>query len=139
MAQKSFVLKLAEILELDLANEPKEAKVYNDELKKYENMYIYIGTNFKCTAQSIFVLTFLQGTRYVKIPDKSVFCFKGLKEYLKILSDIVRGSYKKEPILHIFGDVTGHKLHLLDKNYFFNTSGELIDQEINEQVATIGF
>lgn len=94
-SSKLFVLKLAEILELDLASEPKEAKVYNDELKKYENMYIYIGANFKCTAQSIFVLAFLQGTRYVKIPDKSVFCFKGLKEYLKIVSDIVRDSYKK--------------------------------------------
>lgn len=55
------------------------------------------------------------------------------------MSDIVRDSYKKEPILHIFGYVTGYKLHLLGKNYFFNTSGELIDKEINEQVATIGF
>ena len=80
IAQKSFVLKLAEILEIDLASEPKEAKVYNDELKKYENMYIYIGTNFKYSAQSIFVLAFLQVTRYVKIPDKSVFCFKGFDE-----------------------------------------------------------
>ena len=52
---------------------------------------------------------------------------------------MVRDNYKKELTLHIFGDVTGYKLHLLGKNYFFNTSSEFMDQEINEQVATIRF
>ena len=102
-------------------------------------MYIYIGTNFKRTTQPIFALALLQDTRYVEIPDKSVFCFKRLDEQLKIAGDIVRDSYKKEPTLRIFGNVTGYKIHMLGKNYFFNTNGELMDQEINEQVATIRF
>lgn len=136
---KSLILKLAQILGVDLDGELKEAETYNAELRKYEDVYIYIGTNFKRTTQPIFALAFLQGTRYVKIPDKSVFCFKGLDEQLKIAGDIVRDSYKKEPTLCIFGNVTGYKLHLLGKNYFFNTDGELMDQEINEQVATIRF
>lgn len=136
---KSLILKLAQILGVDLDSELKEAETYNAELRKYEDMYIYIGTNFKRTTQPIFALALLQDTRYVEIPDKSVFCFKRLDEQLKIAGDIVRDSYKKEPTLRIFGNVTGYKLHMLGKNYFFNTKGELMDQEINEQVATIRF
>lgn len=136
---KSLILKLAQILGVDLDSELKEAETYNAELRKYEDMYIYIGTNFKRTTQPIFALALLQDTRYVEIPDKSVFCFKRLDEQLKIAGDIVRDSYKKEPTLRIFGNVTGYKIHMLGKNYFFNTNGELMDQEINEQVATIRF
>ena len=86
---------MAQILGVDLDSEPKEAEAYNAELRKYEDVYIYIGTNFKRTTQPIFALALLQGTRYMKIPDKSIFCSKGLDEQLKIAGDIARDNYKK--------------------------------------------
>lgn len=122
---KSLILKLAQILGVDLDSELKEAETYNAELRKYEDMYIYIGTNFKRTTQPIFALALLQDTRYVEIPDKSVFCFKRLDEQLKIAGDIVRDSYKKEPTLRIFGNVTGYKLHMLGKTTFLTQTASL--------------
>ena len=74
-SSKSPTTKLAQILGVDLDSELKEAEVYNDELKKYENMYIYIVTNFKRTTQPIFVVAFLQGTRYVKTPRQKCILF----------------------------------------------------------------
>lgn len=125
---------MAQILGVDLDSEPKEAEAYNAELRKYEDVYIYIGTNFKRTTQPIFALALLQGTRYMKIPDKSIFCSKGLDEQLKIAGDIARDNYKKGAYLAYIW-----KRYRLQALFAFNTNGEFMNQEINEQVTTIRF
>ena len=67
------------------------------------------------------------------------YVFKTLDEQLKIISKITKNYYQKTKTLPIFGAITGFKLYFLGKNYSLDTSGELVDKEIYEQVAMVKF
>lgn len=139
-SSETLILALSKHFALSINAELGEVqKLYNERVK-FRGSYIYIDTDFKRKSEPIFTLTIAQHLRYISLtPFLDELYFKTLDEQLKIISKITKNYYQKTKTLPIFGAITGFKLYFLGKNYSLDTSGELVDKEIYEQVAMVKF
>ncbi|QCT95031.1 hypothetical protein FE773_07455 [Caminibacter mediatlanticus TB-2] len=140
-SSKEFLYKLAEILNLDVEKLKKEVKEIDDYLtiiSKLPEPYIFVDTNFKRANQPIFALAFMEGKRRIGVNKEEVYN-KPLDEVLKNVGEFVKNHYKKnEGKLPMWGKIHKYVYHHIDgKSYVFDKEGNLIDDEIAENKATL--
>ena len=115
-SSRQLVEKLAELNDIDLKDEIKEA----DTLR--------VETNFVRTTESIFKLGLASQAKVVKIPNREEFYFKSIEEKMKLIGNLVREAYAKAPTLPVFGAVTAYRWRFNKNSYLFNVSGENVGQ-----------
>lgn len=129
-SSRQLVEKLAELNNIDLKDEIKEADTYNAEVEKHSDseMYLRAETNFVRTTESIFKLGLASQAKVVKIPNREEFYFKSIEEKIKLIGNLVREAYAKAPTLPVFGAVTAYRWRFNKNSYLFNISGENVGQ-----------
>jgi hypothetical protein len=130
-SSKELLLKLAMSMDLNetkLKNEIREEEKIRDEIKKFNNCFIHMITNFKRNGETIFSLIGLQRKLIIKVNVMDLL-FKNEENILKIVSDTVKKSYKEIKEVEVFGKVEGYRFFCLNKIYYFNTNGELLKIE----------
>lgn len=129
-SSRQLVEKLAELNDIDLKDEIKEADAYNAEVEMHcdSEMYLRAETNFVRTTESIFKLGLASQAKVVKIPNREDFYFKSIEEKMKLIGNLIREAYSKAPTLPVFGAVTAYRWRFNKNNYLFNVSGENVGQ-----------
>lgn len=129
-SSRQLVEKLAELNDIDLKDEIKEADTYNAEVEMHcdSEMYLRAETNFVRTTESIFKLGLASQAKVVKIPNREEFYFKSIEEKIKLIGDLIREAYSKAPTLPVFGAVTAYRWRFNKNSYLFNVSGENVGQ-----------
>lgn len=129
-SSRQLIEKLAELNDIDLKDEIKEADTYNAEVEKHcdSEMYLRAETNFVRTTESIFKLGLASQAKVVKIPNREEFYFKSIEEKIKLIGNLVREAYSKAPTLPVFGAVTAYRWCFNKNSYLFNVSGENVGQ-----------
>lgn len=129
-SSRQLVEKLAELNDIDLKDEIKEADTYNAEVEKHcdSEMYLRAETNFVRTTESIFKLGLASQAKVVKIPNREDFYFKSIEEKMKLIGNLIREAYSKAPTLPVFGAVTAYRWRFNKNSYLFNISGENVGQ-----------
>lgn len=129
-SSRQLVEKLAELKDIDLKDEIKEADAYNAEVEMHcdSEMYLRAETNFVRTTESIFKLGLASQAKVVKIPNREEFYFKSIEEKIKLIGNLIREAYSKAPILPVFGAVTAYRWRFNKNSYLFNISGENVGQ-----------
>ena len=129
-SSRELVEKLAELNDIDLKDEIKEADTYNAEVERHSDseMYLRAETNFVRTTESIFKLGLASQAKVVKIPNREEFYFKSIEEKIKLIGNLIREAYAKAPILPVFGAVTSYRWRFNKNSYLFNVSGENVGQ-----------
>jgi len=138
---EQFFKKICIILDIDadvVHTELEAQKKYSEELKKFQNDYVFVNTNFKRTTQPIFVLAYCEAQRRIKL-DAHKCVFKSESEILKLVSISVKQHYlKTEGNLGIWGRIESYIYHHNDKTFTFNTDGKRVTaDEVNESKATL--
>lgn len=57
-----------------MSNELEEHYLYQEEIAKFRNSYIFVNTNFKRTTQPIFTLAIFESQRLIKIREEKFIC-----------------------------------------------------------------
>lgn len=129
-SSRQLVEKLAELNNIDLRDEIKEADTYNVEVEMHcdSQMYLRAETNFVRTTESIFKLGLASQAKVVKIPNREEFYFKSIEEKMKLIGNLVREAYAKAPTLPVFGAVTAYRWRFNKNSYLFNVTGENVGQ-----------
>ena len=129
-SSRQLIEKLAELNDIDLKDEIKEADTYNVEVEKHSDseMYLRAETNFVRTTESIFKLGLASQAKVVKIPNREAFYFKSIEEKIKLIGDLIREAYSKAPTLPVFGAVTAYRWRFNKNSYLFNVTGENVGQ-----------
>lgn len=129
-SSRELVERLAELNNIDLKDEIKDADIYNAEVEKHcdTEMYLRAETNFVRTTESIFKLGLASQAKVVKIPNREEFYFKSIEEKIKLIGNLIREAYAKAPILPVFGAVTSYRWRFNKNSYLFNIAGENVGQ-----------
>jgi len=141
-SSKEFFIKLCKVLDISdeiVQAELKQIEKKDDELRKYQNVYIFVNTNFKRVSQPIFALAVMEGRRRI-IPKKEDLIFKTDKEVLEVISNIVKNHFKKtQGKLPLWGNIVNYVYHHSDgKVYIFSPDGTLNKGgEYVEGIATL--
>jgi len=137
----SFFQKLCEIINIDkdiVSQALLDDKKYHVELKRFQNSYIYVNTNFKRKGQPIFALAFSESRRRLKIPVKNLL-FKNEDEILKSVSDFIVNHYiTTKGEIGIWGKTINYVFHLNGNKYNFDIEGNRIyNIDVPETMATL--
>ena len=137
----SFFQKLCEIINIDrdVVNQALiDDKKYHVELKRFQNSYIYVNTNFKRKGQPIFALAFSESRRRLKIPVKNLL-FKNEDKILKSVSDFIVNHYTTtKGDIGIWGKAVNYVFHHNGNKYNFDIEGNRIyNINVPETMATL--
>ncbi len=66
--------------------------LYEDEIEKFKNCYIFIDTNFVRNCQPIFVLAVFENKRQIELKSRDL-VFKSQKQIEQYISNIVKSHY----------------------------------------------
>lgn len=89
----------------------------NEELKKIENCYIFVNTNFKRKNEPIFVLFFMENKRRLSF-EKENLIFNDINNVLNVISETVKTHYKNNNSnLAIWGKIESYVYHHGDIEY----------------------
>lgn len=129
---EEFVVNLCRVCEIQsdiCSTQIQEAIAFNKELFKFDGCYIYVDTDFKRTGEPIFVLAAYEGRRRIFDFDKRDFVYKTIDEILQRVSTIVQEHYKSNHgELPLWGTIKHYVLHIFDKEYVFDTSGNFLKE-----------
>jgi len=136
-----FFNKLCEIIDIDKDRVEQallDDKKYHAEVKKFQDSYIYVHTNFKRKGEPIFALAFLESQRRLKVPVENLL-FKTEDEILKSVSDFIVNHYiTTNGDIGIWGKALNYVFHHNGKEYIFDTEGNRIyNRDIVETMATL--
>ena len=137
----SFFKKLCEIINIDKDRYDQallDDKKYHEELKRFQDSYIFVNTNFKRKGQPIFALAFSEFKRRLKVPVEKLL-FKNEDEILKSTSDFVVNHHKTtKGDIGIWGKAISYVFHYNGKKYNFGTEGNRIyNIDVPEPMATL--
>ncbi|MDP7037073.1 MAG: hypothetical protein QF453_03980 [Candidatus Marinimicrobia bacterium] len=126
---EQFFVKLSAAINMDPKIVKSELGFYEKTVKeyeRYEDVYIFVNTNFKRASQPIFTLALMESFRLI-LPDKESLIFKSDKDVLDIISDFVASHYKvNKGELNIWGKIDNYIYHHNDdKTYTFDKKGKL--------------
>lgn len=117
----------------------KEELKLQEELKRFDNSYIFVDTHFKRTSEPIFALAFCESSRHLNI-DKTRLTFKDLDKILEYISCTVKKHYtENNGILKVWGEIKRYIFHFGNKTYIFDTDGTFLSEnpENPEDKATL--
>jgi len=140
-SNKSFLIKLCDILGFDEDSCLKIIKEITDRLNAIERMpspYIFINTNFRRKSQPTFALAVMEGRRRIHIDKIKV--FESSDDGLSIAKKIVQEHYQKSNgTIEMWGTIDNYIYHANDKKYIINKVGEIenSEREIFESKATV--
>jgi len=138
---QSFFKKLCRILNIDTNIIEKALRFdmkLSLEIKKFENSYIFIDTNFKRTTQPIHALAFMESKRRLKLPKEQLL-FQTDDEILSLIGKFIQKHYKlSNGDIGIWGKIVHYVLHYKNEKYIFDIKGKLLsDMEIFENIAIL--
>ena len=123
-----FIRKLCEALTIPptLCNKIVAEVEAEIQIKKFRfKSRLFIETNFKRTSQPIFMLSVLEGRRYLPIEG-----IQGidLNDQLKYIQRLIRSHYSEQTVLEVWGEISQYVYFYDEKMIIiFSTSGEVID------------
>jgi len=128
---KEFFIKLCKILNIsdeEVGKELNYIEAKENELRKFEGVYLFVNTNFKNTQEPIFVLAFMKAKRRI-YPNLEDLIFKSDEEVFKIISQIIKIHYKENKgLLPMWGEIINYVYHHIDgKIYVFDFNGNLVE------------
>ena len=126
---KQFLRKICLVFELDYKNiesDLKKQEIYYDEIKRVQQNYIFVNTNFKRKNEPIFTLALLESRRRIKLNEKR-FVFKTKEESLDIVSLIVQEHFQiHNGNLSIWGKVVNYIYYHNAEKFTFSYNGKII-------------
>ena len=137
----SFFKKLCEIIDIDKDRVEQallDDKKYHVQLKRFQDSYIYVNTNFKRKGEPIFALAFLESRRRLKMPVENLL-FKTEDEILNCASDFIAKHFTTtKGDIGIWGKAVNYVFHYNGKRYNFDTEGNHIyNIDVPETMATL--
>lgn len=131
---KDFFIKLSKALKIDentINNEIKNITLYNHEVEKFKDSYIFVNTNFKRKNEPIFALALCENQRRISLYKNENLLFKSLDEIIEILSIEIKKHYlQNSDNLGIWGKIVSYQVHLFDTIYILDTNGNLRSNDV---------
>ncbi|MCR4941172.1 MAG: hypothetical protein K5978_00055 [Campylobacter sp.] len=114
---RDLLCVLCSHFELDIADEIKDANVFNEECDRYRSNYISANISTKCRLWA-------NPVPCINLHDVEHLYFKELDEQLSIISDLIKGHYErhKDHAPHIY-KIASYSVRFLGVYYLYDING----------------